>query len=185
MDQNTAITNREQAEDTGYANGLERLIDDVRAAPSICEDEFLGAIVATPDEALGHDILSMASDDPILASLIKQYLNASRQHKGLLRSHGTQDAMVEVAADMVDSAWCALQTRLLELRAAQSQDQSDRAMTYGLAARTAETEQPEPAQPKDDFVAFLMWLAVMWPDLKNQPKVDPRLNFSIAAAGRI
>ena len=178
MDQKTTTIHNDQ--DRSFA----RLIDDVRAAPDTCEDPLLGAITATPDEALGHDILSLAADDPTLASLIKQYLNASRAHKDLIRHHGAQDAMTEVAADMVDSAWCALQTRLLELRAAEGREQVDPA-AYNLASRKAEEPQPQVAQTKDDFVAFLMWLAVMWPEMKAQPEIDPRLNFSIAAAGRI
>ncbi|MES2729001.1 MAG: hypothetical protein V4621_02740 [Pseudomonadota bacterium] len=181
MDKDTAyiteLTEREEAP-------LSRLIDDVRATPELCDDPFLGAVTSTPDEALGHDILTMAADDPVLASLIKQYLNSSRQHKDLLRTNGMQDAMVDVAADMVDSAWCALQTRLLELRAATSQDQTEKE-PYTYVSAKPEMSAPAPVTPKDDFVAFLMWLAVMWPNVRQDRDIDPRANFSIAAAGRI
>jgi hypothetical protein len=184
MNKETTQTDMKQAQAPDTSRGLDYLIDDVRTKPGICEDAFLGAVVATPDEALGHDILSLAADDPILASLIKQYLNASRQHKGLLKSNGSQDAMVEVAADMVDSAWCALQTRLLELRAAEGQAREERHVAYSLASPKPEQPQAAPSAP-EDFVTFLMWLAVMWPDMKAQPALDPRMNFSIAAAGRL
>ncbi len=55
--------------------------------------------------------------DPTLASLHKQYLDAKAQYESLIAAHGKGDAMAEIAADMMDSAWCAMQTRLLEVRA--------------------------------------------------------------------
>lgn len=55
--------------------------------------------------------------DPTLASLHKQYLDAKAQYESLIAAHGKDDAMAEIAADMMDSAWCAMQTRLLEVRA--------------------------------------------------------------------
>ncbi len=54
--------------------------------------------------------------DSLLASLNKQYLEAKQQRKELVALNGTDDAMAEVALDMEDSAWCAMQTRYIELR---------------------------------------------------------------------
>lgn len=54
--------------------------------------------------------------DEVLASLNKQYLEAKQQRKELIAMNGAEDAMAEVAMDMEDSAWCAMQTRYIELR---------------------------------------------------------------------
>ena len=54
--------------------------------------------------------------DQVLASLNKQYLEAKAHRKELVALNGADDAMAEVAMDMEDSAWCAMQTRYLELR---------------------------------------------------------------------
>lgn len=53
--------------------------------------------------------------DPLLASLQKDYLDAKSQRVELVALYGGEDAMVEVIMDMEDSAWCAMQTRFLEL----------------------------------------------------------------------
>lgn len=55
--------------------------------------------------------------DGLLGSLQKDYLDAKAQRVELVALHGDSDAMAEVAMDMEDSAWCAMQTRYLELRA--------------------------------------------------------------------
>lgn len=54
--------------------------------------------------------------DSLLASLHKDYASAKAQRIELTALYGGEDAMVEVAMDMEDSAWCAMQTRYLELR---------------------------------------------------------------------
>lgn len=55
--------------------------------------------------------------DPTLASLHRHYLNARLHHQAARKEHGAESPMADVAADMEDSAWCAMQTRLMELRA--------------------------------------------------------------------
>jgi hypothetical protein len=54
--------------------------------------------------------------DPLLTNLNKDYLEAKNQRKALVAQFGANDPMVDVALDMEDSAWCAMQTRYLELR---------------------------------------------------------------------
>ena len=54
--------------------------------------------------------------DDTLAQLNKDYLEAKVQRLELVALNGADDAMAEVALDMEDSAWCAMQTRYLELR---------------------------------------------------------------------
>lgn len=54
--------------------------------------------------------------DPLLGNLQKDYLEAKSQRIDLVALYGNDDAMAEVIMDMEDSAWCAMQTRYLELR---------------------------------------------------------------------
>lgn len=53
--------------------------------------------------------------DPLLASLHKEFCDVKGRHNKLLETNGPDDAMVEVSADVVDSAQSALDTRILEL----------------------------------------------------------------------
>ncbi|MCI5059686.1 MAG: hypothetical protein MRY79_01295 [Alphaproteobacteria bacterium] len=62
------------------------------------------------------ELEAFISLDPVLANLNRQYLEAKAQRCELVALNGKEDAMVEVALDMEDSAWCAMETRLLELR---------------------------------------------------------------------
>ncbi len=55
--------------------------------------------------------------DGVLESLDRQYRYAKQQHTAARLEHGADSPMVDIAADMEDSAWCAMQTRLMELRA--------------------------------------------------------------------
>jgi hypothetical protein len=54
--------------------------------------------------------------DPLLAELHKQYLDVKAQRVRLTDKHGDSDPICDVAADMEDSARCAVETRLIELR---------------------------------------------------------------------
>ena len=55
--------------------------------------------------------------DGLLRDLYKQYLEAKRQYSQVKQGGKAYDAMLDVAEESLDSAWCAVQTRLLELRA--------------------------------------------------------------------
>lgn len=55
--------------------------------------------------------------DGIFASLNRHYLDARARHDDARREHGADSPMADIAADALDSAWCAMQTRLMELRA--------------------------------------------------------------------
>lgn len=55
--------------------------------------------------------------DPLLADLNKQYLDAKSSRLQAEREYGRGDGMTDMAAMMEDSAWCAMQTRYMELRA--------------------------------------------------------------------
>lgn len=63
------------------------------------------------------ELEAFASLDPLLSSLRKEYLDAKSQRAQALREYGAGDAMSEMAEWAEDSAWCAMQTRYMELRA--------------------------------------------------------------------
>jgi hypothetical protein len=62
------------------------------------------------------EVDSYKSMDPVLADLYKQYLDARAVYGSLLRSHGVDDPMVQVAEDRLESCLSAFETRLIELR---------------------------------------------------------------------
>ena len=69
--------------------------------------------------------------DPLLGDLHKQFIDARASHMRLSRIRGADDPMADVANDMVDSAQCAFETRLIELR----QDEDSKAMVLALMRR--------------------------------------------------
>lgn len=54
--------------------------------------------------------------DPLLAALNKDYRQSKAERQDIVQMFGNDDPMAEVAHDKEDSAWCAMQTRYLELR---------------------------------------------------------------------
>lgn len=54
--------------------------------------------------------------DPVLADLNKQFLDAKSNHQKAAQKHGCRDCLTEIAGEREDSAWCAMQTRYIELR---------------------------------------------------------------------
>lgn len=60
------------------------------------------------------------SVDPLLADLHKRYLDLRANHRDIAKRHGVRDPMAIIAADMADSARCAADTRLIEIRQNQS-----------------------------------------------------------------
>jgi hypothetical protein len=92
----------------GQKRSLHDIMNDMVRAPAtlIPQKEISPAAEADAFIAL----------DPLLAGLHKQMLNAQAQLKKLKKSNGKKDAMTAVAADMLDSARSAFETRLIELR---------------------------------------------------------------------
>jgi hypothetical protein len=65
---------------------------------------------------ISNEIRAWIAVDPLLAHLHKQLVDAKAAHARLAARHGKKDAMTDVANDVVDSAQCAVDTRLIELR---------------------------------------------------------------------
>lgn len=74
--------------------------------------------------------------DPVFAGLNKHYLDAKAIRRQSEKEYGAGDVMTSIAADMEDSAWCALQTRYMELR-------GDAAMSAAAKEKMAEADECE------------------------------------------
>lgn len=89
--------------------------------------------------------------DPLLAELHKQFLDARANHIRLTRQRGAKDPMTDVANDMADSAQCAFETRLLELR----HDEDSKAMVLALMRRAhQERERDLSEQAREESADF-------------------------------
>lgn len=90
--------------------------------------------------------------DQLLAQLYKQFLEAKAYRKELSAANGPNDPMTEVALDMEDSAYCAYQTRYIELR--QIRDMMARAQQLMRdSAEDAEREKNKEREQKyRDFI---------------------------------
>lgn len=101
--------------------------------------------------------------DPLLADLHKQFLDARANHIRLTRLRGAKDPMADVANDMADSAQCAFETRLLELR----RDEDSKAMVLALMRRAHQEHQRDLSeQARVESAAF-------WRDF-SRPKAAAR-----------
>jgi Asp-tRNA(Asn)/Glu-tRNA(Gln) amidotransferase A subunit family amidase len=100
------------------ASSLQDIMNDIAgqkpdAFANACQKTSQKKMAAKPLDEL-HAFMRL---DPLLADLHKQYMDAKDNCAELVREHGADDVMVDVAMDMEDSAWCAMQTRYLEVRA--------------------------------------------------------------------
>jgi hypothetical protein len=62
------------------------------------------------------EIEAFMTIDPLLADLNKHYLDAKANRIKAVKDFGAGDGMTEMAILYEDSAWCAVQTRYMELR---------------------------------------------------------------------
>ena len=95
---------------------LTEALDKVKDGFEVCNAAPSREAGTDPDNPY-EEILIYAELDPILAGLYKEYQNA-RHHASKLNKAGKDyQPLAEIASDRRDSAWSALCTRLLELRA--------------------------------------------------------------------
>lgn len=108
--------------------------------------------IATPaptQEFINHcqqplsEMDALVSQDELLAHLHKEFLNAKGSFDRLVRENGADDAMTEVAADMMDSAWCAMQTRMMEVRAKGEIMARAQAMMQASKRKMQETQEQQ------------------------------------------
>lgn len=77
--------------------------------------------------------------DPLLASLRKEYLDARGHRLCAQKDYGAKDGMTDMAMLLEDSAWCAMQTRYMEIR-------SDRALMAQAQRMMAEADAEDRAR---------------------------------------
>lgn len=107
------------------------------AAPAPSDD-----FVAKCQEPLS-ELDAFLTMDEVLVHLHTEFLNAKAYHERLVRENGADDAMTEVAADMMDSAWCAMQTRLMEVRAKGQMMTQAQDMMRSSAKKIKETKEAQ------------------------------------------
>ena len=80
-----------------------------------------GVAICQPEKPKALDELqAFITLDPLLADLHKQYQDARQNRVQAIKEYGGADGMCDMAAILEDSAWCAMQTRYMELRAQRS-----------------------------------------------------------------
>lgn len=82
------------------------------------------------------DIAQWIAIDPDILGLYKSHLDARAEYIGILTTHGAASPLSEIAAERADSLWCALETRLYELRMDRAA-QARKALAQKLEAESA------------------------------------------------
>ncbi len=113
----------------------------------------MNTIAAHPDDIRGgetgisvrHDLSEAEpylGSDPVILDLFKRYLDDKANYHAALVEHGKSDPFTEIAADQMDSSWCALQTRLYELK------RNEAAAARAALVRRLDQEQFEKEQAR-------------------------------------
>lgn len=92
------------------ANSLQNVMNDV--SRRLGSGDF-----SLPVTKALSELEAFARLDPLLADLDKQYRDTQDMYLQAKREFGVDDPMTEMALLNEDSAWCAVQTRYMELRA--------------------------------------------------------------------
>lgn len=133
----------------------------------------MDALCALEDDGCAPEPLSeleaFISIDSRLATLNKEYLEARDYRRELANMNGCDDPMVEVAMDMEDSCWCAMQARYLKLREErQLMEQAQRL----IRASELEIEKEKEEARKRQSTRFAEWARILQLLIKGQ-KSDP------------
>ncbi len=95
----------------GLADNLHEIMNDVSAHLDRATPSFMPA----KHQVLG-ELEAFLMLDPLLADLHKQFLDAKHNRQQAAKEYGKGDGMTDMAAILEDSAWCAMQTRYMEIR---------------------------------------------------------------------
>lgn len=104
--------------------------------------------------------------DDCLAALYKEYCEAKARLSQSIESYGAGSAMTDIAADMFDSACCAIETRMLELksspslRAQAAMIEQDRA--WQMKKREEEAARQKQEKNLEDQMFFMFWILFMF-----------------------
>ncbi len=77
----------------------------------------VGAHIAPAPSPVVTELQAFLQIDPLLARLHKEYLDAKDTRCKSEKDFGKNDPMTDMALLVEDSAWCAMQTRYMEVRA--------------------------------------------------------------------
>jgi hypothetical protein len=108
--------------------------------------------------------------DSLLASLNKDYLDAKAQRIELIALYGNEDAMVEVAMDMEDSSWCAMQTRYIELREERELVERAQRMMRRVEEKIEQEKARNKAYEAEQFTYYMRAVQKM-KEMNKNPKV--------------
>lgn len=95
------------------AQGLHTVMNDVASML----DGMLSAASQSPKREPMSDLEAFAQTDPLLAQLQKDFIDARALRIQAQKEYGQDNPMTDMAGLSEDSAWCAMQTRFLEVRA--------------------------------------------------------------------
>ncbi len=93
------------------AASLQSILNDVSKRLDAFQEEE-----APVTQDLMSELDVFARLDPLLGDLQKQYRNAQLTRRQQEKQFGHDSAMADVALEAQDSAWCAMQTRYMEVR---------------------------------------------------------------------
>ena len=135
--------------------------------------ETLGPI---PEDKYWDMIQIYIALDDVLAALYKQYCMAKDNLGTLVLARGSEDPMTEIAWEMHESARCAVETRLLELK--EDSDIHARAAQMKALRSVPKTEYSRPPAPSDDLDQTIVFLLMASMVMKSsQRRQDIRRDF--------
>lgn len=139
---------------------------DVMNAVSTSLDIVIDA--PRPKISTMSELEALALDDKTLASLRKQYLDAKAMRIQAQKQFGADDGMVELAMLNEDSAWCAMQTRYLELR-----DNREAMRMAQAVLEQAEYIEKQKTQKEEDRKTLAYYQSLqMIQKIKERDKID-------------
>lgn len=145
--------------------GTKQTLADVMNAMSASLDVVMNA--PAPKANLS-EMEAFALNDKILASLRKQYLDARAMRLQTQKQYGADDGMTELAILNEDSAWCAMQTRYLELR-----DNQEAVGAAQAAMEQAEYLEQQRTQKEEDQKTMAYYRAMqMIQKTREREKAD-------------
>ncbi len=162
-------------------------LNDIMNTVSSHLDRVLAESPSAPRPSTLSELDAFAFLDPLLSSLRKDYLDARGNRLTAAKDFGTDDGLSGMAAILEDSAWCAMQTRYMELRAnrtmmaaAQKMIEDSLAEDDARAAKEKESAQKnvasmietyarmraaKPVDPSSDFWLVFFLLFYRAPDV--------------------
>lgn len=93
---------------------LRQMINRLAGHPEELQGEYI-----SPETQSGGklaDALAFLGSDAVILDLYKRYLDARSNYQSMILDRDRADPLTEIASEHLDSAWCALESRIYELR---------------------------------------------------------------------